>query len=252
MKYGIQLYSLRQYLKTDEDYREVFKRCKEMGAETVQLSVTAGHPYNAELIKELVKESGLSICSTHSPYSRIVNDLDNLALEHLSFDCHEIGIGMMPGEYRKNHYEKLDEFISELNRAAERLKQYNICIAYHNHWFEWDDTPNGKVIEKLIKDTSKDVHFIPDTFWIKFAGAEPVEFLKTVRGRIQTLHLKDYKKTLGLPIFRAVGKGILDFKEIIKTAEDMGVQNSVVELDLSPNPYKSLEFSFDYINKNLK
>ena len=75
MKYGIQLYSLRQYLKSDEGYREVFNKVKEMGAETVQLSVTAGHPYNTELIKELVKESGLSVCSTHSPFSRIVNDL---------------------------------------------------------------------------------------------------------------------------------------------------------------------------------
>ena len=252
MKYGIQLYSLRQYLKSDEGYREVFNKVKEMGAETVQLSVTAGHPYNTELIQELVKESGLSVCSTHSPFSRIVNDLDNLALEHLSFGCNEIGIGMMPGEYRKNHYEKLDEFIAQLNRAAEWLKQYNIHIAYHNHWFEWDDTKEGKVIERLIKDTSKDVHFIPDTFWIKVGGDDPVEFLDKVNGRVQTLHLKDYKKTLGIPVFRAVGKGILDFKEIIKKAKEIGVQNSVIELDLSPNPYKSLQFSFVYINKNLK
>ncbi len=93
------------------------------------------------------------------------------------------------------------------------------------------------------------MHFIPDTFWIKVGGDDPVEFLDKVNGRVQTLHLKDYKKTLGVPIFRAVGKGILDFNNIIKKAEEIGVQNSVVELDLSPNPYKSLQFSLDYINK---
>ena len=38
MKYGIQLFSLRNYLKDEKGYEQVFKRTKETGAQVVQLS----------------------------------------------------------------------------------------------------------------------------------------------------------------------------------------------------------------------
>lgn len=95
------------------------------------------------------------------------------------------------------------------------------------------------------------MQFIPDTYWIKFAGFEPEGYLDKLSARVSTLHLKDYRKTLGLPLFRALGKGVLDFGKIINCAQRNGVKNSVVELDFAPNPYKSVEFGMRYLN-NLK
>ena len=137
MKYGVQLYSLRQYLKDEKGYERIFNILKDMGAEVVQLSSTGSNPIDSTFLENLVKESGITICGTHSPFQRILNDLDNLALEHLSFGCDEIGIGMMPNEYKANNFAKLDEFISILNEKSKHLKQYNITLAYHNHWFEF-------------------------------------------------------------------------------------------------------------------
>lgn len=62
---------------------------------------------------------------------------------------------------------------------------------------------------------------------------------------MNTLHLKDYKHK----VFRAIGKGTLDFKTILKKAEQIGVQNAVVELDLSPNPLKSMRFSMNALKE---
>ena len=247
MKYGVQLYSLRQYLKNEDGFRLVFNKVKEYGAEVVQISGVDFTKIGVDFIANLAKESGLEICSTHSPYNRIVNDLDNLALEHLTLGCNEIGIGMMPNEFRKNKYAKLNDFIDSLNTASQKLEKYNISIAYHNHWFEFDKIDNETVYEKLINQTSTKVHFIPDTFWIKVGGEDPAEYIKKIDGRVQTLHLKDYKKTLGIPIFRALGKGTLDFKTILASAMDIGVQYSVVELDLSPDSFKSIEFSLKFL-----
>ena len=42
MKYGVQLFSLRKYLKDEKGYEQVFKRVKETGAQVVQLS--GGNP----------------------------------------------------------------------------------------------------------------------------------------------------------------------------------------------------------------
>ena len=46
MKYGIQLFSLRKYLKDEQGYDEVCARTKNMGAQVVQLS--GGKPVKAE------------------------------------------------------------------------------------------------------------------------------------------------------------------------------------------------------------
>lgn len=87
--------------------------------------------------------------------------------------------------------------------------------------------------------------FIPDTFWMVFAGKDVCRYLEKLDGRVNTLQLKDYKHK----VFRAIGKGTLDFKTILKKAEQIGVQNAVVELDLSPNPLKSMRFSMNALKE---
>lgn len=240
MRYGIQLFSLRQYLKDEKGYREVFKNVKEMGAEVVQLS--GGKPIPATTVAEISKEFELPVCITHDNFKRLSDDLDGLIEEHQIYGCSRMGIGMMPKEFRTGERKDLERFIEFLNVTADKLDKVGMTVAYHNHWFEFDEIDGKSVYDRLIDGTEK-VQFIPDTFWMRVKGQNVEDYLKKLQGRVNTLHLKDYKKTLGIPVFRAVGKGVLDFKSILKTAEECGVENSVVELDMSPNAYKSMRFS---------
>ena len=240
MQYGIQLFSLRQYLKDEDGYREVFERVKDMGAQVVQLS--GGKPIEAKKIAAISKEYCLPICITHDKFDRIVGDLDGLIEEHKTYGCDRMGIGMMPKQFRTGELKDLEKFITILNDTADKLEKVGMTIAYHNHWFEFDKIDGKSMYDRMIEGTEK-VEFIPDTFWIRFAGNSVEDYLKKLSGRVNTLHLKDYKKTLGIPVFRAVGKGVLDFKSILKTANECGVENAVVELDVSPNAYKSMQFS---------
>ncbi len=246
MRYGIQLFSLRQYLKDEDGYREVFKNVKDMGAQVVQLS--GGKPIPAKTIAAISQEYGLPICITHDKFDRIVGDIDGLIEEHKTYGCDRMGIGMMPKQFRTGELKDLEKFIDILNATADKLEKVGMTIAYHNHWFEFDRIEGKSIYDRIIDGTQK-VEFIPDTFWIRFAGQSCDDYLKKLKGRVNTLHLKDYKKTLGIPVFRAVGKGVLDFNAILKTAEECGVENSVVELDVSPNAYKSMRFSMETIKR---
>lgn len=246
MKYGIQLFSLRGELKDEAGYSEVFRRVKEMGAETVQLS--GGKPVAPEHIAKLVKQYDMPVCITHDKFDRIVNDLDGLIKEHETYGCSRMGVGMMPKEFRTGKIEDIDRFIDILNKTAERLAQHGMTIAYHNHWFEFDEIDGKTIYDHMIEKTDK-VEFIPDTFWMRVKGRSVEDYLKKLSGRVNTLHLKDYKKTLGIPVFRAIGKGELDFVSILKAAKETGVQNAVVELDMSPSPYKSMQFSMDRLKE---
>ncbi len=248
MKFGIQLFSLRGKLKNEDGYSKVFRRVKEMGAEVVQLS--GGKKVPPQHIAALVKRNELPICITHDKFDRICNDLNGLVKEHEIYGCPRMGIGMMPKEFRTGDIKDLDKFIRILNDTADKLEKHGMTIAYHNHWFEFNEIGGKTIYDYMIENTHK-VEFIPDTFWIKFAGRSIEEYLEKLAGRVNTLHLKDYKKTLGLPVFRAVGKGTLDFANIIRVAKDCGVQNAVAELDVSLNPYASMEYSMNTM-KNLR
>lgn len=120
-----------------------------------------------------------------------------------------------------------------------------MTIAYHNHWFEFDEIDGKVIYDYMIEHTDSRVQFIPDMYWIRFTGNDIEKYLEKLAGRVNTLHLKDYKNK----IFRAVGKGALDFKSILESAEKCGVKNAVAELDFSPNPYKSVEFSMKTLKK---
>ena len=237
MKYGVQLFSLRKYLKDEQGYEKTFALCKDMGAQVVQLS--GGKPVDAKFIASLVKKYDMPICITHDKFERLENDLDALIAEHKTYGCNNLGIGMMPKKFRTGKIEDLQKFVDFLNTTCEKLAKEGMTISYHNHWFEFDQIDGKTIYDYLIENTDERVTFIPDTFWIVFAGKDVCEYLDKLNGRVNTLHLKDYKHK----IFRAIGKGTLDFKTILKKAEEIGVQNAVVELDLSPNPIKSMKFS---------
>jgi len=248
--YGIQLYTLRGYLKKPDQVRGVFEKCRALGADTVQVSGMCD--MDAKELDGIAKDNNLTICGTHSPYERVVGDTDRLAEEHLTYGCRNIGIGSMPGEFRGGK-DKLDKFIGIYNETALKLEKYGITLAYHNHAFEFSDITDGvTMFDYLIENFDKRVQFIPDTYWIKFAKRDVFEYLKKLKGRANLIHLKDYKKKLFLPLMCEIGYGKIDFKEVVRIAGEIGTKWAVVEQDISKDAYKSLEMSMNYIRNNLK
>ena len=246
MKYGVQMFSLRGMLKDEEGYDKTFAAVKEMGAEVVQLSATGGGSISPECVKRVSEKYDLPVCVTHDPWDRLTTDLAALVAEHKIFGCNNLGLGMMPKSFRTGNMADVVSFASKMNEIALKLKDEGMTLSYHNHWFEFDEIDGKKIYDVLIEE-APDILFIPDTYWMRFKGQDIEGYLKKLAGRIGTLHLKDYKKTCGLPLFRAIGKGDLDFEHILYAAKDAGVKNCVVELDVSPNPMKSMRFSMQKV-----
>ena len=62
------------------------------------------------------------------------------------------------------------------------------------------------------------------------------------------LHLKDLKRLEQGHTYSEIGNGNLCFKEILKLAENLGIEQYVVEQDVCPaDPVDSLKVSFDYL-----
>ncbi|HPP69097.1 MAG TPA: hypothetical protein PLU77_08485, partial [Clostridiales bacterium] len=97
-KLGVQLYTLRDYIKTYEDTDRTFAFLQELGVNIIQISGIGDFPAIEQA--ELVRKYGMQVCVTHKSFERMQNDLDALIDEHLLLGCDSIGVGSMPVSYR--------------------------------------------------------------------------------------------------------------------------------------------------------
>ncbi len=251
MKLGAQLYSIRTFLKTEEDLRESFAKIKKIGYENVQLSGAA--PMPAEFLREVSEESGLPIVCTHVPYERILNETEALIAEHRIFGCPVIGLGSMPKEYRGSR-DGFETFLGQLQTPVKKILDAGLYFAYHNHSFEFEPL-NGAIIFDEMLERCPDWQFIMDTYWVEFAGYSAVEYLEKIGGkRLPNVHFKDMAKDEKRSICPC-GEGVLNFRAIYEKCREIGVQNALVEQDnaaLTEDPFGEMEKSFRHLRKIVK
>ena len=76
MEFGLNLYSIRNLIETEENFLKTAKALKEAGYSFMQCS--AGLTYDPAVFKRVSDEAGMPIRLTHSPYDRILNDTEKL------------------------------------------------------------------------------------------------------------------------------------------------------------------------------
>ena len=234
MKLGAQFYSIRDNTTTPEDLYCAFRKIKEIGYEIVQMSAICDIDPN--LLKSYSDEFSLPITCTHSPYDRIINDTDALINEHKIYGCPTIGLGYMPNEY---HGDGIYDFIETLREPLRKIKDAGLDFAYHNHAFEFE-TVNGKLIYDILIDELPDLSFIIDTYWIKYAGYDSIDYIKKIgANRIKNVHFKDMKTEPQGEICPC-GEGVIDFAPIVKLCDEMGIENALVEQDNAPDSGNSI------------
>ncbi len=249
MKLGAQLYSVRQFTQNYEDLSLTFDKLKKIGYECVQLS-GIGAEVTPTQIAELSKKYCLPIHSTHSPVKRIVEDTDALITEHKLYGCTEIGIGKIA----LKEFDTLDKaraVFDMLREPAKKIADAGLSLAYHNHADEFTDIGGACYLDLAIEEF-KELHFILDTYWVVYAGKDPIEYIKRISGaRMENLHFKDMA-TEGKGKICACGNGILDFASIYDVAKTAGVKNIYVEQDNAQEEYGDAFEQMQISYNNLK
>ena len=256
MKIGINLYSLRNQIKTEQDFLKTAKALSEMGYSSIQFS---GAPYDPDVITRVSKESGLPVVLTHMPMDRIIGDTDALMEEHDRFGCKNIGLGAMPMNIILDEKE-CKETIAKLNLAAERMSKNGFSFFYHHHHYEFYRHGDERIFDYMLKNAPH-INFTADTYWLQFGGVDVMSFLDKLEGRIGCVHLKDYtimqytneggKQDLK-PTFAPLGDGNMDFVAIVEKMKRLGTKHFLVEQDnatLQPDPLGEALRSVNYIKR---
>ena len=259
MKTGVNLYSLRTLIGTEDGFLRTAVALREMGYDTMQFS---GAPYDPGVIKRVSERSGVPVVVTHVPMDRIINDTDALMAEHESFGCRKIGLGAMPPKTVCDP-EEFRKTVGLLDKAGGRMKENGFVFCYHHHHFELYRHGDETALDYMI-DHAENIHFTLDTYWLQYGGADILKTIKRLDGRADCIHLKDYRinaKEDGnggvsySPGFAPVGDGVLDFRSIIDAAEQSGTQHYLVEQDDAvnyPDPLGQIERSIKYIKEKFR
>lgn len=253
MDIGLNLYSLRNQIKDEKAFLKTMETLREIGISFVQYS---GADFVPERIKKVSELTGLPVVLTHVPLDRITSDTDNLISEHRLFSCTNIGLGAMNQGTARNPKE-LKETVALLEKAAEYMEKKGCKFFYHNHHFEFFKY-DGKTILDYIIENAPHVNFTLDTYWVQYGGGDIHEIIKRLDGRIDCVHLKDYKIQINSdnkfePVFAPLGDGNMDFKTIIPEMKKSKTKYFLIEQDNATefeHPFEQIERSVKYIKSN--
>lgn len=275
VKIGVQGFTLKEQFKDLGPY-ETLKRASELGYNAVEISQVDMTPENVQEIKRASTELGMEIASLSAGLKPMMEGQESLTthLDKIIDDCKTLDadivrIGMLPFEAMAA-LDKVVEFCHEANDVAEKMKEQGIKLYYHNHHIEFVKY-DGRYLLDIIREEAPLLGFELDVHWVQRGGRNPIEVLKEYAGKVDLVHLKDYRI---VPVpqeavdalqrgeaehfmdaftnniqFAELGIGSLDLKGIIEQSIESGARYLLVEQDdvYGRDPFDSLADSRDYL-----
>lgn len=245
-KIALQLWTLREHLKTADDVARTFARVREIGYEHVQVSALPA--LSASQVKQLADAAGLGICASHEDARQIVEEPGKVA-DTLS------ALGCRFTAYPSPHLplDTLDQVFAladALSRSGEVLRARGQLLTYHNHAIEFRRL-GGKAILDWLYERSDPImlHAELDTYWVQAGGGDPAGYCARLSGRLPLLHLKDYAISAeNTPITAALGEGNLNIPTILREAEAAACEWYIVEQDGGfEDPFVAVATSLRYL-----
>lgn len=251
-KLAVQLYTLRDHLKTAEDFATSLQKCAAIGYGAVQLSAVGcmdDGSVGAAEAKKYLDDNGLKCVATHRNWTNLAEKTDDEIAFHKTMDCGYVAIGGLPREYESAGYDGYKKFLDDSAPVIARLKAAGIAFGYHNHSHEFRKENGTSLYDLFIEQGGPDFGLEVDTYWVWHAGVDPVALFERIPGRAQVIHHKDKEVIAGEgPVIAAIGEGNLPWSKIIPACEAAGVQWHCVEQDTCRrDAFDCLKSSFEYL-----
>jgi sugar phosphate isomerase/epimerase len=247
MQLGLQLYTLRDHLKTPADIAATLGRVAKVGYKSVQVSGMG--PISPAALRKILDDNGLTCCATHVPLDRLEKELSAVVEEQRILGC---GLTAIGGYWPKpGVIADWNDFIQRYSSAAEAAQRMGIRIGYHNHSHEFarphDELSGPIIMQRLIDRCSPAVWFEFDTYWIQHGGGDPSVWIQKLPGRVPVVHFKDmaFSSATAQPVMAEIGEGNLPWRGIITACQSANVQWAIVEQDVCQrDPFESITISF--------
>ena len=127
---------------------------------------------------------------------------------------------MIASSGRPQNLDDWKKIADTLSAGAEKLRPVGLRGGYHNHQAEFTPLEGKRPIEVIAANTPHDFMLQFDVGTCVEMGSDPVAWINSDPGRINSLHLKEWDKEKG---YRVVfGEGAAPWKRIFAAAEKTG------------------------------
>lgn len=253
MKYGVQFYTLRELCKTAEGLHQCLVKVKQMGYDGLQLSATEAFQKDVspEQFRQWIDEIGLECWGTHRPWNQLLTQTEAESEMHSVIGASVIGIGIAPNYCYEQGPKGWRQFVLEIPAIADEFEKRGQSFAFHNHAIDFERKEGERGMDILMGEADPRLQFILDTYWVVHAGADLIDVIQQLKGRIDLVHLKD-KEAVGWETrFAPIGQGNLHWHSILPALNEAGAKYAVVELDdcFGRDPFDCLQQSIDFLHQ---
>ena len=275
VKIGVQASTVKKSFEEVGPY-ETLKKLHDIGYNSIEVSQVATTPENIAEIQKATGDFGMEVASMSASLKPQVKDGESLTTHYdkIVADCKAVGtdllrIGMLPIDAMAS-LDKVLEFCHDVNEVTQKLKEDGITLYYHNHHIEFRKY-DGKFLLDIIREKAPLLGFELDVHWVQRGGANPLEVIKDYKGKVELIHLKDYRISeipqdgfdalytgdvakfmdyfTNTIQFAELGTGSLPLKAIIEESIASGARYLLVEQDdtYGVDPFESLKISREYL-----
>ena len=224
-----------------ERFPEVFAAVREVGYTGVEVGYRHLANHSAGDIKQMLSDAGLTLVASHlggnledtgqaegerSMIDEVLDYLNALGTTHLAYSGPQF-----------ESEEQYGRMLDALNATAEKCRERGVHLLYHNHW--WEFLNDWRAMNMILERGCEALGFCPDVGWVHKGGAEVVEFLDKVKGRLGTFHYKDFAtRDVDEKDFCTLGEGVTPLGDITAwlraNAPDLWVIAEQGRSDLQP------------------
>ncbi|MEO5588715.1 MAG: sugar phosphate isomerase/epimerase [Gemmatimonadaceae bacterium] len=239
---GVQLYTLRSLMA--QSVSRTLATVAKAGYREVEFAGFFDTPITE--VRKMLDDNGLVAPSSHVTLDELRNNLDPLL-----DDANELGQRYLTVAWINESERTNDGYarvVQRLNEAGERARRAGLLLAYHNHSYEFTPVGGDLPYAMLLRECDpRNLVMEADIFWMLKAGQNPLDWFARYPGRFHMLHMKD----MGPPPTNAmvdVGKGIIDWREILDGRKAAGARHIFVEHDEPKDPVSSIRTSYRYLS----
>ena len=231
-EFGIQLYSLRDYFRTDIE--NSLKTISDWGITTVEGGGTYG--MDETKFRNLLSKYNLETISIGADYEELKNNPKAVAEKAKRYGARFVMCAWIPHNGNRFTIDDIKASIAVFNRAGNILKKEGVTLAYHAHGYEFRPHEYGTLFDYMAQN-AKNFSFEMDVFWVQHGGENPLALLEKYPDFVVMLHLKDMQKgvvgnTTGSEDVETnvvLGTGQVDIAGIVKKARELGVRYMFIE-----------------------
>jgi sugar phosphate isomerase/epimerase len=239
-RFGLQLYTVRALMEASVPL--TLEQVARIGYKEVEFAGYFG--VRPSQLRKWLDDSGLTAPAAH--VSLLDGNLEQIFDAAADLGHRYLVQASLPLGQRRS----LDEFrgvAASLNQAGEAARRHQLSVAYHNHDFEFGPIGGMVPYDVLLAETDPSLVWMEmDLYWIAKAGRDPLRYFAAHPGRFRLCHLKDID---GVGRITEVGRGQLDFGQILRQQKKAGLRHFFVEHDHPSDPMASARTSYNYLLK---